>query len=137
MWQQVRNRHKHTLTLLFHSLTVSLQLGDVCDFFGIYRIPYLQKCPHQHQCFGWSDEPSGYRQYQMAYNHPNESTNTLTISASELINAGSLYVVGFPITRTTANSGSVSNITVNVGDDSINSYDINRLKMHALFPVGK
>ncbi|WP_080055475.1 hypothetical protein [Spirosoma aerolatum] len=73
----------------------------------------------------------------MAYNHPNESTNTLTISASELINAGSLYVVGFPITRTTANSGSVSNITVNVGDDSINSYDINRLKMHALFPVGK
>ncbi|WP_155297362.1 hypothetical protein [Spirosoma aerolatum] len=35
--------------------------------------------------------------------------------------------MGFTISRTSANSGSVSNITVNVADDSSGSYDVNRL----------
>ncbi|GAB4032001.1 hypothetical protein GCM10028809_29330 [Spirosoma gilvum] len=52
---------------------------------------------------------------------------SLVMMAGQSIPAGASSVVGFTATRTTANSGSVSNITVNVADDATNGYDVNRL----------
>lgn len=50
---------------------------------------------------------------------------SLSITSGQLIGAGGQAVLGFSITRTTANSGSVSNIIVNVQDDGANTYDSN------------
>ncbi|QDK77247.1 hypothetical protein EXU85_01010 [Spirosoma sp. KCTC 42546] len=50
---------------------------------------------------------------------------SLRINSGQLIGAGGQAVLGFSITRTTANSGSVSNIIVNVQDDGANNYDSN------------
>ncbi|WP_461088871.1 beta strand repeat-containing protein [Spirosoma gilvum] len=52
---------------------------------------------------------------------------TLKINAGQIIAANATAVLGFTITRTTANSGSVSNITVNVTDDATKTYDENPL----------
>ncbi|MBN8823945.1 MULTISPECIES: hypothetical protein [unclassified Spirosoma] len=52
---------------------------------------------------------------------------SLSINSGESVGASSTQNLGFTVTRTTANSGSVSNITVNVADDSGNQYDVNRL----------
>ncbi|WP_083928233.1 FG-GAP-like repeat-containing protein [Spirosoma panaciterrae] len=50
---------------------------------------------------------------------------TIMLNSGQVIEAGSQRVLGFTLTRTTANSGSVSNITVNVTDDQGRLYDIN------------
>ncbi|WP_020596169.1 hypothetical protein [Spirosoma panaciterrae] len=50
---------------------------------------------------------------------------TLTLNSGQLIGANSQSVIGFTLRRTTANSGSVSNMTVNIADDSSGSYDSN------------
>lgn len=50
---------------------------------------------------------------------------TVVINAGQSIVAQGTASLGFSITRTTANSGSVSNITVNVTDDPLQRYDGN------------
>jgi glucose/arabinose dehydrogenase len=50
---------------------------------------------------------------------------SLVMKAGQFITAGGNVSLGFSITRTTANSGSIANITVNVNDDTTNSYDSN------------
>ncbi|GAB4030032.1 hypothetical protein [Spirosoma gilvum] len=50
---------------------------------------------------------------------------SLVINSGQSIAAGGTAKLGFTITRTSANSGSVSNITVNVTDDPLPSYDGN------------
>ncbi|WP_080057528.1 lamin tail domain-containing protein [Spirosoma aerolatum] len=50
---------------------------------------------------------------------------TLTMNTGQLIAANATAVLGFSATRTTANSGSVSNITVNVSNDTTQTYDGN------------
>ncbi|GAB4033169.1 hypothetical protein [Spirosoma gilvum] len=50
---------------------------------------------------------------------------TLTMKSGERITGAGQSVVGFQIVRTTANSGSVSSITVNVTDDASKAYDGN------------
>ncbi|MVM31458.1 hypothetical protein GO755_15540 [Spirosoma sp. HMF4905] len=50
---------------------------------------------------------------------------TLTINSGQFIPANGQAVLGFSITRTTANAGSASNITVNVNDDATKAYDGN------------
>ncbi|GAB4045592.1 beta strand repeat-containing protein [Spirosoma litoris] len=50
---------------------------------------------------------------------------TLTMNSGAFISAGGTSRLGFSITRTTASSGSTSNITVNVADDLTMSYDAN------------
>ncbi|QMW01407.1 beta strand repeat-containing protein [Spirosoma foliorum] len=50
---------------------------------------------------------------------------TLTINPGQVVSANGKTAVGFTISRTTANSGSVASITVNVKDDSAQSYDGN------------
>ncbi|GAB4024554.1 NHL repeat-containing protein [Spirosoma gilvum] len=50
---------------------------------------------------------------------------SLTINAGQFVEGDGVAVLGFTITRTTANSGSVSNITVNVTNDASNTYDSN------------
>ncbi|GAB4041374.1 hypothetical protein GCM10028809_68430 [Spirosoma gilvum] len=52
---------------------------------------------------------------------------SVTINGGQSIGAGTTMSLGFAITRTSANSGSSSNITVNVTDDSGQTYDVNRL----------
>ncbi|GAB4026624.1 right-handed parallel beta-helix repeat-containing protein [Spirosoma gilvum] len=52
---------------------------------------------------------------------------TLKINAGQTIPANSNSVLGFTLTRTSANSGSVSNITVNITDDPTRGYDGNSL----------
>ncbi|GAB4035203.1 hypothetical protein [Spirosoma gilvum] len=51
---------------------------------------------------------------------------SLTINAGEFIAARGVMNLGFMISRTSANSGSTSNITVNVADDSGGTYDVNK-----------
>lgn len=50
---------------------------------------------------------------------------TLTMNTGQSIAANATAVLGFTATRTTANSGSVSNITVNVNNDATQTYDGN------------
>ena len=50
---------------------------------------------------------------------------TLAINQGEGIAANGQMILGFSLTRTSANSGSASNITVNVADDASKSYDGN------------
>lgn len=50
---------------------------------------------------------------------------TLTINSSQGLVANGSSVLGFSITRTTANSGSTSNITINIKDDGSEVYDGN------------
>ncbi|GAB4030745.1 DUF5689 domain-containing protein [Spirosoma gilvum] len=50
---------------------------------------------------------------------------TLKMKAGQFMDANTQRNVGFSLTRTTANSGSTSNITVNVTDDGGSGYDIN------------
>ncbi|QDK80747.1 hypothetical protein EXU85_19910 [Spirosoma sp. KCTC 42546] len=50
---------------------------------------------------------------------------SLKISSGEFISAIGLSILGFTITRTTANAGSNSNITVNVNEDASQTYDSN------------
>ncbi|GAB4034991.1 putative Ig domain-containing protein [Spirosoma gilvum] len=50
---------------------------------------------------------------------------SLTMNTGQVIAANATTALGFTITRTTANSGSVSNITVNVSDDATQTYDGN------------
>ncbi|GAB4041379.1 beta strand repeat-containing protein [Spirosoma gilvum] len=52
---------------------------------------------------------------------------SLALNGGESVAASSTINLGFSITRTTANAGSVSNITVNVADDGRGQYDVNRL----------
>ncbi|WP_210422515.1 putative Ig domain-containing protein [Spirosoma sp. KCTC 42546] len=52
---------------------------------------------------------------------------SLMINEGQGVGANSTVSLGVRITRTSANSGSVSNITVNVADDSGGGYDVNRL----------
>ncbi|GAB4024579.1 hypothetical protein GCM10028809_02090 [Spirosoma gilvum] len=52
---------------------------------------------------------------------------SLSINGGESVVANSTLNLGFTITRTTANAGSVSNITVNIADDSGGQYDVNQL----------
>ncbi|WP_460973832.1 beta strand repeat-containing protein, partial [Spirosoma migulaei] len=52
---------------------------------------------------------------------------SLTINAGQFIAANATAKLGFTITRTTANTGSASNITVNVNDDATHTYDGNPL----------
>ncbi len=52
---------------------------------------------------------------------------SLTINSGQSIAARSTMNLGFTITRTSANSGSASNLTVNIADDSSGGYDVNRL----------
>lgn len=51
--------------------------------------------------------------------------NVLTMNSGAFISGGGESSLGFSITRTTANSGSVANITVNVADDLTAGYDGN------------
>jgi hypothetical protein len=50
---------------------------------------------------------------------------SLIINAGQFIAANGTAKLGFTIVRTTANSGSASNITVNVNDDATHTYDGN------------
>ncbi|MBN8824849.1 MULTISPECIES: DUF5689 domain-containing protein [unclassified Spirosoma] len=50
---------------------------------------------------------------------------TLKIKEGQFMDANTQRNVGFSLTRTTANSGSVSSITVNVANDSGSGYDVN------------
>ncbi|QMW01012.1 Ig-like domain-containing protein [Spirosoma foliorum] len=50
---------------------------------------------------------------------------SLMLKSDQLIPAGGQINIGFTLTRTTANSGSVSNITVNISDDATMLYDGN------------
>ncbi|GAB4049809.1 hypothetical protein [Spirosoma litoris] len=50
---------------------------------------------------------------------------SLMLKSDQLIPAGGQISIGFTLTRTTANSGSVSNITVNVTNDATKLYDGN------------
>ncbi|MVM37384.1 hypothetical protein GO730_06680 [Spirosoma sp. HMF3257] len=50
---------------------------------------------------------------------------TLTMTSGAFISGGGESILGFSISRTTANSGSVASITVNVADDLTLSYDSN------------
>ncbi|QDK81764.1 hypothetical protein EXU85_25395 [Spirosoma sp. KCTC 42546] len=52
---------------------------------------------------------------------------TLTMANGGFISAGGKAVLGFSMTRTTANSGSLCNIQVNVNDDASLTYDGNLL----------
>ncbi|WP_083928188.1 right-handed parallel beta-helix repeat-containing protein [Spirosoma panaciterrae] len=52
---------------------------------------------------------------------------TLKMNAGQSIPANGTAVLGFTITRTTANSGSVSNITVSINNDPARAYDGNTL----------
>ncbi|WP_198174754.1 beta strand repeat-containing protein [Spirosoma arboris] len=52
---------------------------------------------------------------------------TLTINSGQSILGNGITTLGFTITRTTANPGSVSNITINVKDDGSQTYDGNPL----------
>lgn len=55
----------------------------------------------------------------------NSQQISLTMNTSQFIAAGARSRLGFTIARTTANAGSVSNITVNVTDDPTHTYDGN------------
>lgn len=60
----------------------------------------------------------------------NNQTNqqlTLKINSGQIIPANATAVLGFTITRTTANTGSTANITVNVTNDPTKTYDENPL----------
>lgn len=59
--------------------------------------------------------------------NPSDRQYTLKLNAGQVISALGTATLGFSITRTTANTGSSSNITVNVSDDPTNSYDSNSL----------
>jgi len=59
--------------------------------------------------------------------NPSDRQYTLKLNAGQVISSLGTTTLGFSITRTTANTGSSSNITVNVSDDPTNSYDINPL----------
>lgn len=50
---------------------------------------------------------------------------TLQINAGESVGASATSSLGFTITRTSANTGSASNVTVNVADDASKTYDGN------------
>ncbi|MVM42011.1 hypothetical protein GO730_37395 [Spirosoma sp. HMF3257] len=50
---------------------------------------------------------------------------TLVMNSGQFIGAGHESTLGFQITRTTANPGSTSSITVNVKDDLTMQYDSN------------
>ncbi|WP_080056535.1 FG-GAP-like repeat-containing protein [Spirosoma aerolatum] len=52
---------------------------------------------------------------------------SIAINTGQSVGANSVMNLGFSISRTTANAGSASNITVNIADDSSGSYDVNRL----------
>lgn len=51
---------------------------------------------------------------------------SIAINGGQSVEANSTMNLGFSITRSSANSGSVSNVTVNVANDSSGSYDVNR-----------
>lgn len=59
--------------------------------------------------------------------NPSDRQYTLKMNSGQDISALGASILGFTITRTTANTGSSSNITVNVSDDPTNSYDSNPL----------
>jgi len=59
--------------------------------------------------------------------NPSDRQYTLKLNAGQVISALGTATLGFTITRTTANTGSSSNITVNVSDDPTNGYDSNPL----------
>ncbi|GAB2555576.1 autotransporter outer membrane beta-barrel domain-containing protein [Spirosoma areae] len=61
-------------------------------------------------------------QWLVTTNQTNQQFS-LTMKAGQLIGAKGKATLGFTITRTTANTGSSSNITVNVNDDASKSYD--------------
>ncbi|MVM39572.1 hypothetical protein GO730_21465 [Spirosoma sp. HMF3257] len=50
---------------------------------------------------------------------------SLRMNAGQFIPAGSKATLGFTVTRTSANSGSVSSITTNISNDAIRTYDGN------------
>ncbi|MVM37671.1 hypothetical protein GO730_08780 [Spirosoma sp. HMF3257] len=49
------------------------------------------------------------------------------MNAGQFIAANATAKLGFTITRTSANAGSISNITINVNDDIPKTYDNNSL----------
>jgi len=51
----------------------------------------------------------------------------ISLNGGESIGGHSTMDVGFWVSRTSANGGSRSNITISVADDSSGSYDVNRL----------
>ncbi|WP_080058858.1 beta strand repeat-containing protein [Spirosoma aerolatum] len=60
-------------------------------------------------------------------NNLSDQQLTLKNNAGQIIPANATAVLGFTITRTTANSGSTANITVNVTNDPTKTYDANPL----------
>ncbi|GAB4039665.1 beta strand repeat-containing protein [Spirosoma gilvum] len=77
---------------------------------------------------GGSNNPVAVQnsKWQVSSNVANQQLS-LTINGGESMGANTTLNLGFTITRTTANSGSTSNITINVADDSGGSYDNNHL----------
>ncbi|GAB4043830.1 putative Ig domain-containing protein [Spirosoma litoris] len=57
-------------------------------------------------------------------NNLNGRQLSLTINPGTFIGAAARSIIGVTLTRTTASSGSVSNITINVNNDASKSYDI-------------
>ncbi|MVM35178.1 hypothetical protein GO755_34460 [Spirosoma sp. HMF4905] len=77
---------------------------------------------------GGSNNPVAVQnsKWQISNNVGNHQLS-LTINSGESVEANTTLNLGFSVTRTTANAGSTSNITINVADDGGGSYDVNRL----------
>ncbi|MVM37048.1 hypothetical protein GO730_04185 [Spirosoma sp. HMF3257] len=76
------------------------------------------------QVTGGSLTPINNAQWTVSTNLANRQL-TLTMASGAFIGAGGESSLGFSMTRTSANSGSVSSITVNVADDLTMTYDGN------------
>ena len=63
-------------------------------------------------------------QWSISRNVDNQQLS-LTMNAGQSIGAGGTSILGVTITRTSANAGSTSNVTVNVTNDSSRTYDTN------------
>ncbi|GAB4028899.1 hypothetical protein [Spirosoma gilvum] len=63
-------------------------------------------------------------QWSVIQNTANQQL-TLRMNTGQAVGANATSTLGFTISRTTANSGSVSNVTVNVTDDTSRNYDGN------------
>ncbi|MVM32297.1 hypothetical protein GO755_19780 [Spirosoma sp. HMF4905] len=61
-------------------------------------------------------------QWSIIQNQGNQQI-TLRMNTGQSVGAGDTSVLGFTISRTTANSGSVSNVTTNVAEDASKTYD--------------
>lgn len=63
--------------------------------------------------------------WEVTSSDPGGQQFTLKLKADQFMDANTQRDVGFSLTRTTANTGSVSNITVNVKNDNGSGYDVN------------